>query len=326
MTTSRLFLLVLLGSIALGALIFGWNRHLKVLDLALALEEIQQEHAELRTELHEARQNRNTHLRLSSGPDSPPSAASAPRPLPSPTEAEAPAQRPTPKGFAARMQDPQFQAIQRAHARSMLDTRYADLFRRLNLPPAQLEQLRNLLLERDTVNTDVMAAAAAAGLSFREHGQDIAQLRLQAQEEVDASIAQALGPEGYATYQFHQQTGAQRFVVNQLEQRLSYSGTPLTPAQGDQLIQLLARTTPAAQSISLAGNTVVNIPSGGPMPTSSPPITDEAVVQAAAIPSPAQLAALRELQEMQNAMGVRTGPGGAVIVPAVSFGPPGGSQ
>jgi hypothetical protein len=188
-----------------------------------------------------------------------------------------------------------------------------------------LEHLRNLLLERDTVNTDVTAAATAAGLNFRDHGQEIAQLRLQAQEEIDAGIAQVLGPEGYATYQFHQQTGAQRLVVTQLEQRLSYSGVPLTTTQGDQLIQLLVRTGPDTTDGS-AGTNVVNIRTGAP-PAAAPLISDEAIAQAAAILSPSQLEALREIQELQSAMGVRALPGGGASVsfPAVQFGPSGGA-
>lgn len=321
MMTSRSLQTALLIVALVGVALFAWNRHLKVRELAADLEQHRLVQANLRAELQEARQTKPLSVMPTAG--SPASASTGPRA--SPAEAAEQPRRLSLDSAVARMQDPQVQAIQRAHARSMLDGRYAALFRRLNLPPAQLEQLRNLLLERDTVNTDVMAAASAAGLNFREHGQEIAQLRLQAQEEIDASIAQALGPEGYATYQFHQQTVAQRFVVTQLEQRLSYSGAPLTPTQGDQLIQLLARTAQSATNSAPVANTVVNIRSGGPMPTSSPLITEDALAQAAAILSPAQLAALRELQEQQNAMGARLLESGGVAVPAVML-PSGGGN
>jgi hypothetical protein len=290
MTSPRSLPSALLITALVGVAFFAWNRHLKVRDLATDLEQHRLVQAELRAELRAARQAQTLSVAPAASPLDPAVSVSA-RPRPSPTEA-APSNQDNLAAFHARMQDPAFQATQRAHARAMLDSRYADLFRRLNLSPDRLEHLRNLLLERDTVNTDVTAAATAAGLNFRDHGQEIAQLRLQAQEEIDAGIAQVLGPEGYATYQFHQQTGAQRLVVTQLEQRLSYSGVPLTTTQGDQLIQLLVRTGPDTTDGS-AGTNVVNIRTGAP-PAAAPLISDEAIAQAAAILSPSQLEALRD--------------------------------
>jgi hypothetical protein len=111
-------------------------------------------------------------------------------------------------------------------ARATLDLRYADLFRQLKLAPAQLEKLKALLVERDTARSNVAAVATASGLNPQDNSSEIQKLVRQTQEEIEATIAQTLGPDAYSTYQNFQQTGTQRYTVKQLEQSLSYTDTP----------------------------------------------------------------------------------------------------
>jgi hypothetical protein len=324
MTTPRLLLPVSLVVLAIAALLFGWNRHLKAIDLALALEELRLEQAELRAELREARQSG---LRVNAAPSSVPVAsvsANAAPPAPSPPAGPVP--RDMTEAFVARLQNPEFQAAQIAQARAQLDGQYAELFRRLNLPTAQLNDLRNLLVDRRTASTDVLAAATAAGLNLRENAAQIAELTREAQAEIDTAIAATLGPEAFATYQFYQQTPAQRLVVSQLEQRLSYSTTPLTEQQRDQLIRALWQNAPDAQRTN-PQNVVVNFAMGGtPVVSSGPLVTDAAIAQAAAILSPAQLEALREIQAAQAALGLRSieGQPGQIMIGAPAVRLPGG--
>jgi hypothetical protein len=117
------------------------------------------------------------------------------------------------------------------HARASLDLRYADLFRQLNLTPAQLEKLKALLVERDTARSNVTAVAASSGLNLQQNSAEIQRLVEQAQREIEASIAQTIGAERYATFQNYQQTSTQRYTVKQLEHSLSYTSTPLNAAQ-----------------------------------------------------------------------------------------------
>jgi hypothetical protein len=311
-------------ALAVGALIYGWNRHLAVLDLALIIEELRAEQAELRTELRHARQG---DLQVNLLPPPVPAAAGSTNIAPpAPAQTAAPTPRDMNEAFLVRMQSPEFQAAQIAQARAQLDGQYAELFRRLNLPPAKLEQLRNLLVERRTAATDVLAAAASSGLNLRENGNQIAELTREAQAEIDAAIAQTLGADAFAHYQFYQQTPAQRLVVSQLEQRLSYSGTPLTEQQRDQLIRTLWQHSPAAQHTN-PQNVAVNFAMGGaPVVSGGPLVSNDAIAQAGAILSPAQLEALREIQAAQAAMGLRRveGQSGQIMigVPAVRL--PGG--
>lgn len=320
MPPSRSFRLVLLTAATLGVAALAWNRHLTVLDLALTNEQLRLEQAELRAELRAARLGGGFNVTLAPEPALPMPEYTETTPAdeaPVALESDRDGRRGGRDDYLARMQDPRFQAAQQARSRALLDTRYADLFRRLNLPPAQLEQLKTLLVERDTVMSDVVTAAAGAGINPRESGGDIRQLMRRAQEDIDASIAQILGNDGFAQYQHHQQTFSQRSAVNQLEQRLSYTATPLTSAQSEQLINILARHTAnrTASAITRPGQT-------GASSAASMGLNEQTLAQAAAILSPAQLEAFRELQA-QSAAQRRPGRGmGGAPTPAVRL--PGG--
>jgi hypothetical protein len=208
--------------------------------------------------------------------------------------------------YIERMQSPEFQAAQRARSHAMLDSRYADLFRRLNLPPAQLEQLKSLLVDRDTIMTDVMAAATIAGINPRENGAEMRELYRQTRQDIDAGIAELLGTDAFAQYQHYQQTLPQRTAINQLEQRLSYTATPLTAAQSEQLVNLLAR------SARPEGNIVPPGRPGGLVAMGGVRMDEQVLSQAAAILSPQQLEAFRQMQTPV----ARPGRGGGGMMPA----------
>jgi len=293
----------------------GWalNRNLKVNDLERTHQDLRRQQAELLAALDKARQpnrlsvtstaagaaNASVGAAVASTVGTPPPGAVAS----APTMATA--------SSLERPGIPQPSVSPAMHARASLDLRYADLFRQLNLTPAQLEKFKALLVERDTARANVTAVATASGLNPQQNSAEIQNLVNQAQREIEASIAQTIGAESYATFQNYQQTSTQRYTVKQLEQSLSYTSTPLNAAQGDQLVNLLARTSASHRAAS----------GGDPATALSPIITDEALAQAASLLSPAQLAVLREMKTYQDALtGGRGLPSGAV--PAVRM--PGG--
>lgn len=201
--------------------------------------------------------------------------------------------------FMAMMDNPEVQRLLAAQQRGALDARYAALFKSLNLTPAQLEQFKNLLVEKRTAVADVMAAARSQGLTGRENRDELRTLVQNAQNEVDNNIRSVLGDAAFAQYQNFEQTQPQRSVVSQLQQRLSYSGAPLSDAQSEQLVQVLATTTeqknpsagtlrPGAGRIAFGGN-------GGAQ------ITDQAVAQASTVLNASQVQALQQLQQEQQA-------------------------
>lgn len=207
------------------------------------------------------------------------------------------------------MDNPEMQKMMAITQRANLDGRFSALFKNLRLSPADLEKFKNLLVEKQSSAIDVMAAARAQGMTGRENGAELRQMVRDSQAEIDESIRATLGESGFAQYKNYEQTLPQRAVVNQLDQRLSYSSTPLNPQQSEQLVQVLAQNAPAnnrtnANATTTAfigaertvGGAVARVAMGG-----GSRITDQAVTQAQGVLSAPQMEALRALQQEQQA-------------------------
>jgi len=194
--------------------------------------------------------------------------------------------------FLAMMDDPKFAKLFAAEQRGQLDNRYAALFKNLKLSPEQLAKFKDLLVEKQDSMRDVLQAARAQGLDPRNDRAAFQQLVSQTNAEIDANIASTLGADGYQQYQQYEQTLPERNLVSQLGQRLSYSSTPLSQDQQDQLIQLLSQSAPPTNTDNLAR--------GGPNgPRYN--VTDQAIASASTVLTPDQVAALQQLQQEQQA-------------------------
>lgn len=216
--------------------------------------------------------------------------------------------------FMAAMQKPEIQRLLATQQKAALDARYAALFKSLNLSPAQLDKFKNLLVERQSSIMDVMGAARGQGLN-RE---DMQKLVASTQAEIDASIKAAIGDNAYSQYKNYDQTAAQRGTTDQLSQRLSYTGAPLTAEQSAAMTQILSQTAPARQGATGAagitanvtvtaevggggrGGFGMNILAGGGGGASSP-ITDATISMAQGVLSAPQVDALKQLQAEQQA-------------------------
>ncbi|MDF3058108.1 MAG: hypothetical protein K0R17_2323 [Rariglobus sp.] len=220
---------------------------------------------------------------------------------PAPTEdaASQQRQRGNRPNFAALMANPEFAKAMSIQQRAALDARYADLFKKLNLSPAELEKFKDLLVERQTARMDVMTAARESGLNPRENRDEINKLVTEAQAEVDTNIKAALGDTRFNQYQNYETTQSQRNLVGQLDQRLSYTSTPLNSTQSDFLVNALATSSAPATDQALPGNWAVPGTGGGGGNRTA--ITDEVIQQAQSILAPDQLAALKQLQSEQQA-------------------------
>jgi len=202
---------------------------------------------------------------------------------------------------AALMASPEVQKLMAVQQKGALDGRYAALFKQLQLSPAELEKFKNLLVEKQSAVMDVMAAARAQGLTGPGNREQVQELVQSAQAEVENTIHSSLGDAAYAQYQSYETTLPERNVVNQLEQRLSYSSTPLTDTQAAQLVQFLTQTAPAGTN---AGSGFAQLLGGGPRgsgPGGSATITNDALALAENVLGPQQLAALQVIQQEQQA-------------------------
>lgn len=196
-------------------------------------------------------------------------------------------------GLVALMDNPEFARLLAVQQSGQLDANYAALFKKLNLSPAQLSRFKELLTEKQSTFRDVLAAARAQGLDPRQDRTQIGLLVAQANAEIDQNIQSVLGASGYADYKQYEQTAPQRNLVGQLETRLSYTPTPLSPQQADQLLQVLADTTKTSNPARAAAR---GQPGGGRVT-----LTDASISQASAVLTPDQTAALQQMQQEQQA-------------------------
>ncbi len=216
-------------------------------------------------------------------------------------------------GMASLLNRPDAVRLMALQQKAQVDARYAALFKKLALPPAELAKLKGLLGDKLAAPIDVLAAAGEQGVDPVRNPQEFHQLVEDAQAQIDNQIKALLDPGSYAQYQNYVQTEPQRAVVNELQQSLSYTDTPLNGAQADQLVQILAQTVPAQSVTNFAyvgrsdgpNGPVVAVgtsaPGGMGFMFGSSPITDAAMTQAQAVLSPPQFQALQEIQQQQQA-------------------------
>lgn len=207
-------------------------------------------------------------------------------------------------GFAAIMDRPEMQRLMAIQQKAGLDARYAALFKSLNLTPDQLERFKNLLVERNTAMMDVLAAARQQGINPRSDRDAFQKLVSDAQAQVDESIRSTLGEAAYQQYKGFEQTQPQRAVVSQLEQRLSYSSTPLTADQANQLVSILTATSPSSTGNNNNAGVFFTAAAGAAGPTvggSHVPITDATINQSLGVLAAPQIEALKQLQQEQQA-------------------------
>lgn len=229
-----------------------------------------------------------------------PAAAAAAEVEPAAPAEESAAQQQRQRGnrpnMAALMANPEFAKAMSLQQRAALDARYAALFKQLNLSPAELEKFKSLLVERQTARMDVMNAARESGLNPRENRDEIRKLTDEAQAEVDANIKAALGETKFAQYQSYDATQSQRSLVSQLDQRLSYSSTPLNSTQSTFLVNALTASSTESTAAEPAGG-----PGNWGGGRSGTAITDTVIQQAQSVLTPDQVAALKQLQSEQQA-------------------------
>ncbi len=192
--------------------------------------------------------------------------------------------------------NPEYQKLMSAQQRGAVEGRYSALFKGLNLAPAELDKFKALLADKQSAVFDVLTAARTQGLTGRENQDQVRQMIQTAQGEVDQSIQQLLGQQAYSQYQNYESTTPQRATVDQLEKRLSYTQTPLTEQQSQQLINILASGGNQRASGSAGPRNALGF--GGSAPA---PIKDQSLQLAQGILAAPQMEALQQMQQEQKA-------------------------
>ena len=228
------------------------------------------------------------------------------------------------------MAKPEVQALLSAQQKASIEARYGTLFKNMNLTAEQTEKLSALLAERGNTRRDIEDAARAQGINPRENPDAYRKLVTDAQNEINASIKSVIGEQGFAQLQNYEQTAPQRNLVESLQQRLATSSAPLSSAQAEQLVQILAANAPQRTATTGTGTAEPVIiergpgfggppgdfvrigPDAGRMiggfgpgmgiggPGGGAVVTPTAVAQAQTILAPVQLEALQKVQQTQQ--------------------------
>lgn len=203
---------------------------------------------------------------------------------------------------------PEFQKLVAMQQGGRINEKYAALFKKLRLSPEELARMQTLLAEKQSTTGDVALAVREQGLSGQAARDVARQLVKQSELDLNNSIKQLLGAQRYNQYQTYERTLPQRETVNQLAQRLSYTTTPLTAQQTEQLVQALAARPPAdpanpgaAQAFAPVRPLPPSLTNIGLSSVNQAPIAPSAVAKAQTFLSPAQLAALQRMQQEQQA-------------------------
>lgn len=201
--------------------------------------------------------------------------------------------------------NPEFQRLLAIQMKGRISQTYGPLFKALNLSPEQLAQFQSLLGDKQQAMMDVLQAARDEGINPRTDPDGFKTLMNQAVSQVDQTIESTLGDAAYQQYQQYQQTLPERNVVNTLQQQLSYSQTPLTDDEANQMISVLAQSQPQHAGNGTSGTS--NGGDAGPSPMSlingggNARVTNDAITQAQSVLSAPQLSALQQIQQQQQA-------------------------
>lgn len=190
-------------------------------------------------------------------------------------------------------------------ARSGLEQRYGGLFRRLGLPPAELEKLRGLLVERQLSASDTMMAAQVRGIDLEANAAPWKALSEKIRADVDEDIRTTLGDARYRVYQDYNLNASSYIFLDQIERRLGDTGTPLQESQSEALLRLLVDTAPSAPAAVAQGPLQVftaAMVGSDPLLAAAErgPISDETIARAESILTPAQVETLRQIQSEQK--------------------------
>jgi len=201
------------------------------------------------------------------------------------------------------MGDPEIQQLMAMQRKAGLDQRYAALFRKLGLSPADLEIFKSLLAEKQGARTDVLTAAVAEGLDPRTDREALRELMASTQKEIDQSIRAKLGEAAYAEYTNYEKSLPYRNLVEQFDSRLSYGPSPLTAAQHEQMILILTDTNPSRNAPAPVILAAANLTTGvrGSVPDQGSLLNAAALNRAQGILTPDQFSALQQFQTEQEA-------------------------
>lgn len=143
--------------------------------------------------------------------------------------------------WLAAMNDSDTMRLMAIRQKGRIERNYAALFKRLNLTPGQIDQMTNLLLEKKESSMDAAVGAVQQDINPLENPGEFGAMVQTLRDDIESQIKALLGDAGYEQYQQYNQTQAQQNVVNNLQQLLASTDTPLNPVQTQLLQEALSQ-------------------------------------------------------------------------------------
>ena len=125
--------------------------------------------------------------------------------------------------------------------RSSLGLTFGSLYRELKLSPEQIEKFEATVVERTQSIADLWSESVARGLSPRDPS--VTRLTTESWEIENKALVTLLGEAGVARYRQYEKEKDTRDLVTSLAGNLSLTETPLSAAQGDQLVRVVKANT-----------------------------------------------------------------------------------
>ncbi len=202
---------------------------------------------------------------------------------------------------------------------------YDGFFKKAGLSAEQQERVLNIMKEVRTGELDLLAALHTQGYD-RADNEDpqamskvvmgpVRKIGMEDIQQREAALRAILGDDGFTAYQQYSATISQRNVAGQLAAQLYNTNEPLTAQQAEQLVEVLSQNAFNPRAESAPGNTIngtvvsqsvysgrfIQVGQQGGMSVLDwqAPVTDAAIARAQSILTPAQFAALKQMQANQ---------------------------
>jgi RNA polymerase sigma factor (sigma-70 family) len=202
---------------------------------------------------------------------------------------------------------------------------YDGFFKKAGLSAEQQERVLNLMKEVRTGELDLLAALHTQGYD-RGDNEDpramskevmgtVKKIGMEDIQQREAAMRAILGDDGFTAYQQYSATISQRNVADQVAAQLYNTNEPLTAQQAEQLVEVLTQNAFNPRAESAPGNTIngtvvsqsvysgrlIQVGQQGGMSVLDwqAPVTDAAIARAQSILTPAQFAALKQMQANQ---------------------------
>lgn len=152
----------------------------------------------------------------------------------------------------AAFDDPEMRVDMIERQMNRVDARYADFFKTLDLRPEDLDTLRALMAERGVVGWETRMRTF--GADSEEARADAEQARELQQELLKEQIAQVLGEENADRLQDYTDSLPYRGEVEALASSLSFTDSPLSPAQSEALVGAIREVSESFEyTVDLSG-------------------------------------------------------------------------